>query len=110
MIPLNAYARALRQGDVSLQAYLPRYFAGLAQGMDDLSPLFEATLTKGQAVVLLDGIDEIQEGRGFLVNKVEAFATEAVAKGNKLVVTSRIVGYKEAPLFAGMDALHSARF
>jgi len=98
LVPLNAYARALRQADVSLQAYLPRYFSGLAQGVADLSPLFEAAIAKGQAVILLDGLDEIQDGRAFLVNKVEAFAAEAVAKGNKLVVTSRIVGYKEAPL------------
>jgi formylglycine-generating enzyme required for sulfatase activity/energy-coupling factor transporter ATP-binding protein EcfA2 len=98
LVPLNAYARALRQGDVSLQAYLPRYFAGLAKGVADLAPLFEAALAKGQAVILLDGLDEVQDGRGFLVNKVETFAAETVARGNKLVVTSRIVGYKEAPL------------
>jgi len=81
-----------------LQTYLPLYFAGQAQDVSNLAPLFEAALQKGQAVILLDGLDEIQEGRNHLVHKIEAFAGEAILHGNKLVVTSRIVGYREAPL------------
>jgi len=98
LVPLNAYARALHQGDINLQTFLPRYFAGLAEGIASLGPLFEAALRTGRALVLLDGLDEVQEGRAHMVHKVEAFAADALAKGNKLVVTSRIVGYKDAPL------------
>ncbi len=100
-VPLNAYARALRSsGDINLQAYLPRYFAGQAQRVADLAPLFAAALEKGQAVVLLDGLDEVQDGRSHLVHKIETFAGEAVARGNKVMLTSRIVGYRGAPLSA----------
>ena len=97
LLPLNAYARALRKkGDHSLQSYLSVYFAN--QGVKNLAPLFESALSQGQAVILLDGLDEVQEERAYLVNKVENFASKAVEKGNKLVVTSRIVGYQDAPL------------
>ena len=97
LLPLNAYARALnKNGDGSLQDYLADYFDN--QGVKNLAPLFEAALSQGQAVILLDGLDEVQEGRAYLVNKVENFAAEAVEKGNKLVVSSRIVGYQDAPL------------
>ena len=98
ILPLNAFARALKKKDRSLQAYLPQYFAGLAQGIANLEPLFTAAIQKGQAVVLLDGLDEVQANRAHLVHKVETFAASVVEKGNKIIVTSRIVGYRDAPL------------
>ncbi|MBT3392370.1 MAG: SUMF1/EgtB/PvdO family nonheme iron enzyme [Chloroflexi bacterium] len=98
LVPMNAYAAALEQEDINLQGYLPHYFAGLAQGIANLQPLFDAALEQGQAVVLLDGLDEVQNERARLVHKVETFAAEAVGKGNKVAITSRIVGYREAPL------------
>jgi formylglycine-generating enzyme required for sulfatase activity/energy-coupling factor transporter ATP-binding protein EcfA2 len=100
LIPLNAYADALSKGDTNLQRYLPDYFAGLAKGMDNLGPLFDEAILQGRAVILLDGLDEVQRHRSNLVQKVEAFAHEAIQRGNKLVVTSRVVGYREAPLNA----------
>ncbi len=97
LLPLNAYARALnKNGDGSLQSYLADYFD--KQGVKNLAPLFESALSQGQAVILLDGLDEVQEGRAYLVNKVENFANATIEKGNKLVVSSRIVGYQDAPL------------
>ncbi|MEA3350045.1 MAG: NACHT domain-containing protein, partial [Chloroflexota bacterium] len=98
ILPLNAFARALEKEDLSVQAYLPRYFAGLAHGIANLEPLFTAALGKGQAVVLLDGLDEVQANRAHVVHKVETFAASVVEQGNKVVVTSRIVGYRDAPL------------
>ena len=98
LIPLNAYARALQKEDLRLQAYLPAYFAAQAQVVADMGPLFDAAIEHGQALILLDGLDEVQDRRGYLNSKVEAFAAEAVEKGNKLIATSRIVGYKDAPL------------
>jgi len=100
LIPLNAYADALARGDSNLQQYLAEYFAGRAQGVANLAPLFDSAIQQGRAVILLDGLDEVQRERGFLKDKVETFAREAVAHGNKLVVTSRIVGYRASPLDA----------
>jgi formylglycine-generating enzyme required for sulfatase activity/energy-coupling factor transporter ATP-binding protein EcfA2 len=105
LVPLNAYADALSKGDRNVQQYLPEYFAGLSKGIEGLGPLFDEAIAKGTAVILLDGLDEVQRDRPHLVNKVEAFAQEAVARGNKLVVTSRVVGYRESPLGAKEWAL-----
>jgi predicted NACHT family NTPase len=107
LMPLNAYAGALAQGDRNLQHYLPEYFAGLAQGIAGLGPLFDDALATGRAVILLDGLDEVQRDRAHLVNKVEAFARDALARNNKIVVTSRIVGYRESTLDAHAWALYT---
>ncbi len=107
LLPLNAYADALRRADPNLQAYLPEYFAGLTHGLSGLAPLFEMAIAQGRAVILLDGLDEVQRDRAHLVNRVEAFTGEAAARGNKIVVTSRIVGYRESPLDPKAWALHT---
>jgi len=107
LLPLNAYADALSRADCSLQQYLPEYLAGLAQGVAGLAPLFDSAIAQGQAVLLLDGLDEVQRERAHLVDKVEVFAREAAAHGNRVVVTSRIVGYREAPLAAKEWALYT---
>ncbi len=98
LLPLNAYADALTRGDRNLQAYLADYFAGRAKGLAKVGPLFDKAIEQGRAVILLDGLDEVQRDRPHLVDKVEAFSREAAEHGNKLVVTSRIVGYRESPL------------
>ena len=98
LLPLNAYAKTLAGRDINLQNYLPEYFAGRAEGVAALGPLFKEALANGKAVILLDGLDEVQSNRAALVGKVEAFAQEAVKRGNRVLVTSRIVGYRDAPL------------
>ncbi len=99
IVSLNAYTEALQRQDRNLQQFFSDYFAGVAQGIANLAPLFNDALLRGNAIVLLDGLDEGQyQSRPYLVAKIEAFAREAVANGNKVVVTSRIAGYREAPL------------
>jgi formylglycine-generating enzyme required for sulfatase activity/energy-coupling factor transporter ATP-binding protein EcfA2 len=107
LVPLNAYARELQRSDLSLQSFLPKYFGGLSKDLENLQGLFDAAIRAGQAVILLDGLDEVQDRRPHLVHKVEAFADRAVAAGCKLVVTSRIVGYKDAPLAAKNWSLYT---
>ncbi len=99
IISLNAYSAALEKGDRNLQQFLSDYYAGAAQGVANLSPLFDDALSQGNAVVLLDGLDEVQhKNRPYLVSKIEAFAREASAQNNKVIVTSRVAGYQESPL------------
>jgi predicted NACHT family NTPase len=98
LVPLSAYSESLSRADHNLQQYLAEYFSGRAQGLANLAPLFDSALSQGQAIVLLDGLDEVHHERSFIVSKIEAFAREASAQGNKVIVTSRIVGYREAPL------------
>jgi len=99
LLPLAAYAAALRERERCLEDFMPDYFRlrGISQ---DLSPLFADALARGQALVLLDGLDEVLEGRAFVADRVEEFFREHAPAGNRLVVTSRIVGYREAPLRA----------
>lgn len=107
LVPLNAFADALFKANRNLQQYLPEYFAGFAKGIAGLGPLFDDALATGTAVILLDGLDEVQQDRSRLVACVETFAQEAVSCGNKVVVTSRIVGYRESPLDPKAWALYT---
>lgn len=107
LVPLSAYANVLQKESTSLHAFLASYFASRQSRLRGLAPLFDAALAKGQAVVLLDGLDEVQVGRGYLVRLVEDFVREHLphqasssnsSPGNRVIVTSRFVGYREAPL------------
>ncbi len=108
LVPLNAYADELsRNGPVGLYDFLPKYFSTRYGTLHHLGALFTLALEQGQAVVLLDGLDEVQTDRAYLVGLVEAFVRETVPPpckdekpppGNRVVVSSRFVGYREAPL------------
>jgi formylglycine-generating enzyme required for sulfatase activity/energy-coupling factor transporter ATP-binding protein EcfA2 len=108
LLPLNAYARWLMsRGEVNLLDFAGEYYASRQRKLARVGALFEAALRDGQAVVLLDGLDEVQTERAFLVRLVQDFVAESVPApaesdraipGNRAVVTSRIVGYDEAPL------------
>jgi formylglycine-generating enzyme required for sulfatase activity/energy-coupling factor transporter ATP-binding protein EcfA2 len=111
LLPLNAYARRLmHQGELSLSQFLGEYYASRQHKIERVGELFHQALTHQQAVILLDGLDEVQVNRAYLVRLVQDFVAEyipqpadppeppAVVEGNRLVTTSRIVGYEEAPL------------
>ena len=100
LLPLAAYAAALRKSEeCSLLAFLPDYFR--MRGLDcDLEPLLTDALKRGRALVLLDGLDEVLEDRAFVAARVEDFFRQHALAGNRLVVTSRIVSYLDAPLRA----------
>lgn len=107
LLPLNAYAKALQQKEINLQAYLSEYFAARAEGVASLAPLFKEAIEHGKAVILLDGLDEVQSHRASLVQKVEAFSHDVIARGNRVLVTSRIVGYRDASLSAQAWSLYT---
>ncbi|GAB6044029.1 NACHT domain-containing protein [Endothiovibrio diazotrophicus] len=105
LIPLNAYGKALERDSLSLNAFLAAYYRERQGRLARLDELFHAALAQGRAVVLLDGLDEVGENRGELVARVEAFLRAHLPEregkgtgGNRLVVTSRFVGYREHPL------------
>ena len=100
-IPLANYAEFWRLNaatpeERSLRAFIPRYFEENYLHLPD--EFLEAQLEQGRAVILLDGLDEIPDVpvRTHIVQQIEAFTT-AYYK-NRFLVTSRIVGYKEAPI------------
>lgn len=102
LIPLAAYANELAQHDCSLQEFLAEYYH--RQGIEDLpvADLLRSALRNGRALLLFDGLDEVQETgqRARIVNRVETFFAHHRQSGNKFVLTSRIVGYRDAPLNA----------
>ena len=99
LVPLSAYANALDKRDVPLIEFLADYYEdqNLAQRIDTL---LKTALEEGKALVLLDGLDEVKEKRQRLivVQHVENFFAQHSHKGNKFVLTSRIVGYRELRL------------
>jgi formylglycine-generating enzyme required for sulfatase activity len=110
LIPLSAYAEALRLVPQPLRTFLAAYQAGRRESLGNLRPLFEHAIERGRALVLLDGLDEVQTDRGALVKRTEDFVREiipavdadpqrsAIPPGNRVIVTSRFVGYREHPL------------
>ncbi len=83
----------------------------LATPFKDIAPepaiasLFNDALKRGQAFVMLDGLDEVIDtsDRALIAGRIEDFVAGLDAR-NRVIVTSRIVGYREAPL--GGDYQH----
>ncbi|WP_437568994.1 sister chromatid cohesion protein PDS5 [Sorangium sp. So ce542] len=100
-VPLAAYDDWLRRDHepLSLSDFLPVYYdTWCSRG--GLAPLFRQALDEGRALVLLDGLDEVLDitTRRHIANQARALIQGEAARGNRFVVTSRIVGYREAQL------------
>ncbi|MFB0534903.1 MAG: DUF4062 domain-containing protein, partial [Anaerolineae bacterium] len=103
LVPIAAYAEKLKDDpDLSLTDYLPRYFK--AHELPDLGPLFQAEIERGNCLFLLDGLDEVGSpgDRLAAVKRVADLARRY--PDNRIIVTSRIAGYHQAPL--ADDFLH----
>ena len=101
LLSLAAYANALAEHEVSLEDFLPRYYAdrGLSLPVGDL---LARAFEHGRVLLLLDGLDEVREReqRRRVVEQVLDLYLRHQPAGNKLVLTSRIVGYREIQLEA----------
>ena len=100
-VPLAAYDAHLHQQATqsSLGDFLALYYDRW-HSLPGLAPLFRRVLDEGRAVVLLDGLDEVLNTttRQFVAEQVGALIRQWTPQGNRFAVTSRIVGYREAPL------------
>ena len=103
LLPLSAYANRLAQGDIPLDRYIVEYYAGLDDALA-IGPILEEALQHGRALLLLDGLDEVKDDvknggkdarRRTVVDQVVHFFSARRRQGNKFVLTSRIVGYRE---------------
>jgi formylglycine-generating enzyme required for sulfatase activity len=96
LLPLSAYANALATGDVPLDRFIAQYYRDL--GIDlPLGPMLDEALAGGGALLLLDGLDEVRglDQRHLVVERVVDFFTFRRKPGNKFILTSRVVGYRE---------------
>ncbi len=97
LLPLSAYANALADEDVRLDRFIARYSE--ERGVDlPLGPMLEQAFRQGEVLLLLDGLDEVRDPglRNTVVERVirDCYSAHRGA-GNQLVLTSRIVGYRE---------------
>jgi formylglycine-generating enzyme required for sulfatase activity len=96
LLPLSAYANTLATRDVPLDRFIAEYYHDL--GVDlPIGPMLEEALAQGGALLLLDGLDEVRElaQRHLVVERVVEFCTFRRKQGNKFILTSRVVGYRE---------------
>ena len=96
LIPISAYATALAEGDIRLDRFVCEYYESRCPDTP-MKQLLKDSLDQGRALILLDGLDEVRETslRNVVVQNVMDFYASHRAAGNKLVLTSRIVGYPE---------------
>lgn len=103
LLPLAAYAHALQaNSQLSLRDFLPEFYKGMQEFPENPASLFYDALASGNALILLDGLDEVHEPseRSRIVHHVKNFYLNHRHSSNQFVITSRIVGYREAPLEA----------
>ena len=103
LLPLAAYANALTDRDVSLDDFIARYYEDERKIQVALGALLARALQKGSALLLLDGLDEVRDAgrRHLVVDRVRDFYSrhrKAGKGGNRFILTSRIVGYREVRL------------
>jgi len=100
-IPLATFAEVWSTntvGERSLKDFLPKYLRD--NYLDCYIECILVQLQQGKLFILLDGLDEIPDAslRIQIIRQIEIF-THSYPK-NRFVVTSRIVGYKDASLMA----------
>jgi formylglycine-generating enzyme required for sulfatase activity len=96
LLPLSAYANALATRDVPLDRFITEYYRD--RGVDlPISPMLGEALARGGTLLLLDGLDEVRNlaQRHLVVSRVMDFFIFHRGQGNKFILTSRIVGYRE---------------
>jgi formylglycine-generating enzyme required for sulfatase activity/energy-coupling factor transporter ATP-binding protein EcfA2 len=96
LLPLAAYANALSEGEIRLDRFLAQYYE--QRGVDaPMGEVLDHAFQSGSVLFLLDGLDEVRDTslRNTVVERVRDCYTTRRAAGNKFVITSRIVGYRE---------------
>ncbi|MBC8330361.1 MAG: SUMF1/EgtB/PvdO family nonheme iron enzyme, partial [Anaerolineae bacterium] len=97
LVPLSAYANALANGhNIRLDDFIADYFHEIGTNLPIAAMLAEA-LKAGAALILLDGLDEVKNLglRHTVVERVSDFYSFHRRAGNKFVLTSRVIGYRD---------------
>lgn len=84
----------------SLSDFLISYFRLHECPDGGLADLLTAKLTEGKCLILLDGLDEIvgADERRAVVHRIEEFVRRYDNVDNHFLITSRVAGYRSAPL------------
>lgn len=93
------YADAFaKDKNLKLSRFLAAPFANVAPE-PSIAALFNDALKRGQAFLMLDGLDEVIDAgdRALIAGEIEDFIAGLDAR-NRVIITSRIAGYREAAL------------
>ncbi len=95
LMSFAAYANALAEKNVRLDDFIASDFKERVNDLP-IDTLLRDALESGRALILLDGLDEVKDLslRTTVVERVTDFYTAHHRKGNKFVLTSRVVGYR----------------
>ncbi len=96
LIPLAAYANEIESKDIRLDQFIEEYFRQTCQDWP-VGTMLRSALKNGSALVLLDGLDEVKnlDMRHTVVERVVNYFTAHKNKGNKFILTSRVIGYRD---------------
>jgi len=97
LLPLSAYANVLAEKEVRLDAFIAQHFTDTVSARPPIAQMLADALESGRALILLDGLDEVRDVnlRNTVVERVTDFYAAHRQAGNKFVLTSRIVGYRQ---------------
>jgi len=86
----------LAKKDVPLDRFISSYYTDLGSDLP-IDAMLTQALQQGRALFLMDGLDEVRDlsTRHLVVDRVTAFFSFQQQRGNKFILTSRIVGYRE---------------
>jgi formylglycine-generating enzyme required for sulfatase activity/energy-coupling factor transporter ATP-binding protein EcfA2 len=96
LLPLAAYANAIVEKEIPVDRFVAQYYEQRGVAVP-LGEVLKQAFKKGSLLLLLDGLDEVRDTslRNTVVERVRDCYTTHRAAGNKFVITSRIVGYRE---------------
>ncbi|MEJ5239845.1 MAG: HEAT repeat domain-containing protein [Anaerolineales bacterium] len=94
LLRLPVCAEELAKGGDGLRRALIEEIARLLQQSAIAEQLYESWTANGRLLVLLDGLDEVHEQREKVREQIEAFARAPAGRNARLVVASRIAGFR----------------
>lgn len=105
LVPLSAYANALSEKkSTRLDDFIADYFHEIGSNLP-IAKMLSKSLKAGAALILFDGLDEVKEValRQTVVDRVTDFYSLHHRSGNKFLITSRVIGYREVrPMAEGL--------
>lgn len=108
-VPLAAYDEHFSKSDERLRLtdFLAASWSAWETPTSSYRALFTEALRDGRALVLLDGLDEVltRARRDHVNEQIRAFFNSWAPFGNRFVVTSRFIGYREAPLSGDIEVV-----
>lgn len=99
------YADSLTNNrNLSVRSFIIDDISGITGNQKSIHVLLENAIDSGDALILIDGLDEVVEtsGRAEVCRRIEQFVASC-NPDNRFVITSRISGYRAVPLIGNFS-------